>query len=293
MCGIMGYYCFGDKKPDKQSLTTMFELLESRGFDASGFAFIRDDNLIVHKEAIRSSILVQSQEWNELALPQIFIAHTRMKTQGTEQNNNNNHPLFTKGGLCIVHNGMINNDEEIFTRQKRDGECDSEAILAVLSSRSKGDKIKQVFDKLEGSFAFALIDRNDPDKLVLVKKDNPLELYYDERGDILYFCSEGNIMKQSLGIINESRRGFNLGERNYHHYTMENNHALTINKDGVESYKRYAPKREERSYPRYYRNDAIMIECPFCLGTTVYHDGKIFNRCEHCGQPLSEDDLYV
>jgi asparagine synthetase B (glutamine-hydrolysing) len=41
MCGIMGYYSFGNTLPDKDKITNMFSLLESRGRDASGFAFIK------------------------------------------------------------------------------------------------------------------------------------------------------------------------------------------------------------------------------------------------------------
>jgi len=66
MCGIMGYYCFGGTRPDKQKISTMFELLQSRGTDASGYAFLRDGNLIVQKAAIRSSIMIHSREWQEL-----------------------------------------------------------------------------------------------------------------------------------------------------------------------------------------------------------------------------------
>ena len=293
MCGIMGFYCFGIQKPDKKNITTMFELLESRGRDASGFAFLRDSNLVVHKAPIRSSIMVHSKEWQELDLPGVFIAHTRMKTQGSERNNNNNHPLYNKEGLCIVHNGMIHNDKEIFGKQKRDGEVDSEAILAVLSSKKKGDKIKRVFEKLEGCFAFACIDRNDPESLILVKKDNPLELFYDTAEDILYFCSESEIMKESLGIENSFKRGFNTGTGNYHSYSMENNYALILNSEGVESYKRYFPRREEW-YPRdYYKGDELMVECPYCLDMTLFNEGRLHNICQHCGQPITEEDLYV
>ena len=51
MCGIMGYYSFGNTMPDKDKITNMFSLLESRGRDASGYAFIKDNNLIVNKAA--------------------------------------------------------------------------------------------------------------------------------------------------------------------------------------------------------------------------------------------------
>ena len=67
MCGIMGYYSFGNTLPDKDKITNMFSLLESRGRDASGFAFIRDNNLIVHKDAMKSSEFVKTNEWKELS----------------------------------------------------------------------------------------------------------------------------------------------------------------------------------------------------------------------------------
>ena len=181
----MGYYCFSNKRPEKSALSTMFGLLESRGTDASGFAYLNGNRLVVHKAAERASELLKSKEWLRLDIPQMMLFHTRLKTQGSELNNANNHPLFTKAGLCIVHNGMIHNDEEIFAKKRRDAEVDSEAILALLSVKKKGDRIKDLFESLDGSFAIGIIDAAQPEKLTLVKKDNPIELYYDGGNDIL------------------------------------------------------------------------------------------------------------
>jgi len=299
MCGIMGFYCFGIEKPKKENITDMFSLLETRGRDASGFAFIREGELMVHKAAIRSSEMTATTTWKTLELSDNLIAHTRMKTQGSERNNANNHPIFNKQGLCLVHNGMIHNDKEIFGKNRRDAEVDSEAILAVLSSKVKGDRIRQVFERLEGSFAFALIDKHQPEQLVLVKKDNPIELYLDTERDILYFCSEQNIMREALKIKSRTQRGFNLGEGEYHHYTMENNHCLIINKEGVETYKRYSPKREVFRTLDYHGShssrfkDGLIVECPWCCAPTVFYEGRTHNQCENCGLDLNEEDLYV
>lgn len=298
MCGIMGYYSFANTLPDKNKITNMFSLLESRGRDASGYAFIKDNNLIVNKAPIKSSELVKTNDWKDLILPSSMILHTRMKTQGSEKNNANNHPLFSKNGIAIVHNGIIYNDKEIFGKKERDAEVDSESILHLLSVKTKGDRIKRLFDKVEGSFAVAVLDRNDPEKLILIKKDNPIDLYYDQMDDILYFCSEREIMQEALGIQKESLRGFNIGERGFHFYEMQNNYALTINRDGVESYQKYYPSKSKWfdrrfSYPG--RNDfeELIIECPYCLAQTTYYDGKLFNKCEVCGMGINEEDLYV
>ncbi len=298
MCGIMGYYSFGNTLPDKEKITNMFTLLETRGRDASGYAYIKNNKLSVNKAPVKSSELVNSAEWKELTLPKSMILHTRLKTQGTELNNGNNHPLFSKQGLCIVHNGMIHNDKEIFGRKSRDAEVDSESILYLLSTKGKGDKLKTLFDRIEGSFAVAVIDKTNPDKLILIKKDNPVVLYYNTDDDILYFCSERWIMQEALEIEKKSFRGFNLGEVNYHNYDMENNHVLIISKDGVESYKRYSPKAKwfNRAYQSYGADDESLITCPYCKSLTTYDNSKIFNTCEMCGLSIDEmdyEDIYT
>ncbi|MCB0732759.1 MAG: hypothetical protein KDC88_17180 [Ignavibacteriae bacterium] len=299
MCGIMGYYSFGNTLPDKNKLEKMFTLLETRGRDASGFAFIDPitNKLKVTKAPIPSSKLVHTPEWISLSLPKILIAHTRMKTQGDPKNNMNNHPIFNKDGMAIVHNGMIHNDNEIFSKKiKRDAEVDSEAILAILSQKHK-DAIQKLFDKIHGIFAVAVIDQSDPGKLLLIKKDNPIDIYYNSKDDILYFASEREIMQRALNLRSTYKRGFGIGEEDYHFYEMSNNHALTINKNGIESYKKYTPRN---SYGfgygcgiNNYLDDAILMECPYCFGSTYYNWTKLNNKCQHCGQFINEEDIYV
>lgn len=292
MCGIMGYYSFGRVLPDKDKIAVMFSLLETRGRDASGFAFIDNNQLIISKSPIKSSLFVKTKEWTEIVLPNMMILHTRAATQGSNKNNSNNHPLFNKQGVAIVHNGIIYNDKEIFGKNERDGEVDSEAILAVLSSKGKEDKIKKVFDRLDGSFAFASINKEEPDKLILVKKDNPIDLYYDTESDILYFCTERRIMQEGLSLKTKSHRGFNLGEGNFHFYEMKNNHGLVFNSEGVESYERYYTRKfYEKDFLYRTTRDEMLIECPYCLGTTIYHMDKLFNRCECCGVEINEEDI--
>ncbi|MBK6914983.1 MAG: hypothetical protein IPH11_15480 [Ignavibacteriales bacterium] len=298
MCGIMGFFSFGKTMPDKEKITNMFSLLESRGRDASGYAFIRDNNLIVNKAAIKSSEFVKTEDWKELELPSSMILHTRMKTQGSEKNNANNHPLFSKNGIAIVHNGIIYNDKEIFGKKQRDAEVDSESILHLLSMKMKGDKIKRLFERVEGSFAVAVLDKYQPERLVLIKKDNPIDLYYDSKDDIFYFCSEREIMQEALNIEKVSVRGFNLGEKDFHFYEMQNNYALFINREGVESYQKYYPSKSKwfdrrYSYPLASDFEEMIIECPWCLSPTTYYNGKLFNKCQVCGAEINEEDLYV
>jgi glucosamine 6-phosphate synthetase-like amidotransferase/phosphosugar isomerase protein len=293
MCGIMGYYSFGNTMPDKEKITDMFSLLETRGRDASGFAFIKNGNLFVYKAPIKTTDMIKTDEWKNLALPKSMILHARLKTEGSEKNNANNHPIYSKAGLALVHNGIVYNHKEIFGKKERDAEVDSEAILSILSLKGKGDKIKRLFERAEGSFAVAAINKAEPDKLTLIKKDNPIELYFDSENDILYFCSERDIMKETLGINTIKKRGFSLGEVNYHFYDMENNHALIINKEGVESYQKYFPKSYSWFDRRFdYSADKVLVQCPWCLCQTKYYYSKLFNKCEECGVSINEEDVY-
>ena len=287
----MGFYCFGTERPKKDQITEMFSLLESRGKDASGYAFVGKNKLIVNKAPIKSSDMVSTREWKELKLPGIMIFHTRLKTQGDQQFNENNHPLYNKQGLAIVHNGMIYNDNEIFTGKiKRDGDVDSEAILVAFSQKGK-DRIEKAFKVLEGSYAIAAIDTRTPDELILIRKDNPVELYFDPQSDILYFCSERWMMQKALGIRSRSQRGFNLGEDPFHYYEMENNHGLIIEKKGLHSYKKYYPKRiyRDRLFRESFTEDTV--ECPYCLSETRFFPGNLHNYCEYCGNPIEFDDV--
>ena len=95
-------------------------------------------------------------------------------------------------------------------------------------------------------------------------------------------------------------RGFNIGEGSYHSYEMENNHALVVNKDGVQSYKQYYINRasylyRDNNFASDYNslaNQEALLECPWCLEMTNFYKGRLFNKCRHCGMNLSEEDFY-
>jgi glucosamine 6-phosphate synthetase-like amidotransferase/phosphosugar isomerase protein len=309
MCGIMGYYAFGKKLPDKDKLTTMFIDLQSRGRDAAGFAYVKDNALVVAKKAVPSVVFVQEESWQNLELPKILIAHTRLGTQGAATNNMNNHPLFSKNGVAVVHNGIIYNDREIFGKEKRDAEVDSESILHILASKHKGDKLEKLFHKLAGSYSVAVIETSNPDRLTLIKKDNPLDLLFDTNDDILYFCSELDIIKRALAFEDKLYRGFNLGNLGCHTYEMSNQHALVVDNDEVELYREYKT-RHAYSYPREIRKpkkikksrttasaevrwdeDSEQVECPWCCNLTTINYGMLRNVCEVCGLEIEENDF--
>jgi len=274
MCGIMGFYCFGTIRPDKKQIADLFKLLESRGRDASGYAYLAkgiDGKFalrIMKSNVVASELLRRSSSWSNLQLPKMMIFHTRAMTKGSEKNNMNNHPLFTKDGLAIVHNGMISNDDVIFKNSQltRDAQVDSEAILATLASARKKqseDVINDVFKNVYGDYAVASIDAKRPDELLLFRHSNPIEVYYDKKKKIMYFCSERSMMQEALKIKQTYDHGFPIDENGFYYITFHDNHGLVINSSGVAAYKKYTPKtyyysnygHENRRYSSYYDYD--------------------------------------
>jgi len=76
---------------------------------------------------------------------------------------------------------------------------------------------------------------------------------------------------------------------------MDDNHALVINKNGIESYKKYQP-RYSFGYGDIVNDcfdDSLLMECPYCFETTHYSWIKLNNKCQHCRQYISEEDVYV
>jgi len=219
MCGITGYYTEGKNvKEAKSHLSDLLTASASRGVDAAGIGYIEGGQLEVIKQAVSAGEFVASREYKRFTKeknPQILIGHTRQSTKGKEQENKNNHPIFTKSGLAVVHNGILTNDEDIFREYKldRDAEVDSEVIVKLVDYFYRKQKtpniikaIQKATKAIRGGLAFAIIDQSQPN-LYLVASDNPLHLAYHIPTGIIYFASTEYILKAAL-----------LGERTYYNF---------------------------------------------------------------------------
>ena len=210
MCGIAGYY---NPKPEKyiHPQTNVADLLclsQSRGSDASGIGFIENGNLFNLKLPMPAYQFVATKNFKKTIKtikPYAVIGHTRMKTQGVASNNYNNHPIVTKSGIGIVHNGIISNDLYLFNHYnlKRDGEVDSEIIIKMIEFYKTGFKknttaITKAVKKIDGNQSVAMLDRNEPDTLYLWNEGNPLALALEIKTGVIYFASEIDILREML-----------------------------------------------------------------------------------------------
>ena len=182
MCGIVGAVA---GRNSVQVLIEGLKRLEYRGYDSAGVAVLNDRNATPTLHRVRSTGRVIELE--KLALAQglsgtIGIAHTRWATHGVPSENNA-HPHIS-GGVSVVHNGIIENHDEIRARLRRKGyefasETDTEVIAHLVHSNlhaSAGlfDAVRKSVADLVGAYAVAVVSENHPSSVVVARHGAPL-----------------------------------------------------------------------------------------------------------------------
>lgn len=166
MCGIVGYVGKNAVKIAVEKL----KLLEYRGYDSAGVAFISSGE-IACKKAVGRIVNLQEKitEYSDVA-----IAHTRWATHG-KVNEINAHPHSFGNEWSIVHNGIIENYKSIKKDVAFNSQTDSEAIAYLLEKYGKGLKsITSTISQLQGSYAFLALCKDKT--LYAVKNKSPLFL---------------------------------------------------------------------------------------------------------------------
>ena len=185
MCGIVGY--IGNKKA-KPILINGLLRLEYRGYDSAGVATLEQDGIKVIKNKGRVSELEKVSGIDSLD-GSIGIAHTRWATHGKPSNENSHPHVDGKNHFAVVHNGIIENYNELRTFLSNKGytfysQTDTEVVPNLIDyyySQDKTDDDKKVLravvsacSELKGSFALEIISSYLPEKMIVVRKDSPL-----------------------------------------------------------------------------------------------------------------------
>jgi len=179
LCGIVGY--IGDKKI-LPIIIDGLKRLEYRGYDSAGIALIGNDSYFVKTKG-RISLLEEKIN-NSYIDGNYFvgIGQTRWATHG-EPSDLNAHPhIDCKGEIFVVHNGIIENYDEIKKDLIEKGhrflsETDTEVVPHLIEEYYEGDILKAVLkavNKLRGSFALAILSKRERDKIIAVRKESPL-----------------------------------------------------------------------------------------------------------------------
>ena len=179
MCGIVGY--LGDKQAGN-ILITGLQRLEYRGYDSAGIA-LNNGELITHKAKGKVQDLIDLM--GKVPESTIGIGHTRWATHG-EPNDINAHPHLSQSGrLVMVHNGIIENYEALKSFLAGKGyqsvsDTDTEVLLNLIEFFQEREKLKLekavrlALNEVDGAYAIAVMDRDDPEKIVMARLGSPL-----------------------------------------------------------------------------------------------------------------------
>lgn len=181
MCGIIAAVA---KQNVAEFLLQGLQRLEYRGYDSAGMALLSNQKLQLQKCSGKVSDLKAAQEKNRID-GSIGIAHTRWATHGAATVANA-HPHLSHERIAIVHNGIIENhqalrDELTAKQYLFRSDTDSEVIAHLIHYYLQAEKslrlaVQCVITRLQGSYAFAVIDCQQANHLIAVREGSPLLL---------------------------------------------------------------------------------------------------------------------
>jgi glutamine---fructose-6-phosphate transaminase (isomerizing) len=187
MCGIVGAVADRDIVP---ILIEGLRRLEYRGYDSAGVAVLNGAGTLKRLRTVGKVRKLQDALEADPTAGGLGIAHTRWATHGVPSERNA-HPHISKDGIAIVHNGIIENHEELRAEARREGyeftsETDTEVIAHRIHHhlRVTGDLFKAVratVAELEGAYALAVVSQADPDRIVVAREGCPVVIGLGEQ----------------------------------------------------------------------------------------------------------------
>ncbi|HJM44340.1 MAG TPA: hypothetical protein QF644_00135, partial [Candidatus Poseidoniaceae archaeon] len=278
MCGIFGI--IGDKKTSKLLMHGL-KRMEYRGYDSSGICIVNG------KEFIRKRAVGELSNLEPLVvdLPdsECGIAHTRWATHGPPTVENAHPHMSPKLDVAVVHNGIIENEVELRKELRSidenlqfGSETDSEIVAHLLSNEIKNSGInmakakeeefiscwKTVLEKLEGSFALAVVIKGRKDFILFARKFAPLIISHD---------GEKGLLASDVSCV--------VGLTENVHYLDEGDWGL-INHAGVQIYNIDGEKVEKDPKKLEWKlGDAELGGYPTFMLKEIYEQPRVVRDC--------------
>jgi glutamine---fructose-6-phosphate transaminase (isomerizing) len=238
MCGITGY--IGNKDAFKLLLDGLKQL-QNRGYDSAGICTISDmGDFNLFKYATKKN-LSAIEKLESIKYKNNFngIGHTRWATHGpkTDENSHPHNCMFNE--ISLVHNGIIENYQKLKTflinnKYVFKSQTDTEVIVNLISFEYKKsnnflDAIKSTIDKLEGTYALCIINKNEPDKLYCVRHGSPLLI--SKGDDYVYIASEqSGLSYKSNSYICLNNKDICILEKKDDKITIKTSNKYTLRK---------------------------------------------------------------
>jgi len=180
MCGIVGAIAERNIVP---ILMEGLRRLEYRGYDSAGIAVLNGSEHLTRLRTVGKVKALQDAIDHSPTSGKIGIAHTRWATHGVPSERNA-HPHVSHDGLAIVHNGIIENHDELRDELKRAGyqfssETDTEVIAHRIHYHLQRvpdlfKAVRATVAELEGAYALAVVSEHDPERIILAREGCPV-----------------------------------------------------------------------------------------------------------------------
>lgn len=246
-CGIAGFMKLNrDCNIRYDNLEAMFEALEQRGTDATGFCYSRNKEPVVVKVADKATVALKSGKFKkhlELAAESPWgLFHCRAATNGSARNNKNNHPIYSRESL-IIHNGIVQSKK---IHKNKAGTTDTEDILLSLDKLGlKG------IEKISGSMAIAYHKFAEPNSFYLYRHWAPIQFWITD--SMIVFASTDFILEYAFVL--QKVKPMQLPEDSFYRLSPK----------GLKFINTYKPANGYL-YSNYYNSDFV--------GTTWYYNSK-------------------
>ena len=183
MCGIVGYV--GNEQAAPLILSGL-KKLEYRGYDSAGLAVCDEgtEKIAVVKAKGRLRALEEKTDGGRSVSGRCGIGHTRWANHG-EPSEGNAHPHQTDdGAVVLVHNGIIENYQELKEKLQKNGyqfhsATDTEVVVKLIDYYYKKtgaplEAIAKTMLRVRGSYAFGILFKDRPDRIYAARKESPL-----------------------------------------------------------------------------------------------------------------------
>ena len=183
MCGIIGYT---GHRPAVPIVVEGLRRLEYRGYDSSGVSFVQNRELRILRAPGKLKVLEDKLATVEHSLATTAIGHTRWATHGAPTETNAHPHLSFSGDICMIHNGIIENYQELKNELEKKGvifksETDTEVLVnCVQDELNNGSTMLEAFAKAlrraKGAYAVALLSKTQPNVVYAARHSAPLLL---------------------------------------------------------------------------------------------------------------------
>jgi len=243
MCGIIGYI---GKKPAFPILLSGLKRLEYRGYDSFGFSVLDGEKPFLFKKVGKISQFEQS-----FPNPNgtIGIAHTRWASTGAVTDANA-HPHFDcHKEIFLVHNGIIENYQEIKNRLIKEGhkfssETDTEVLCHLIEKYFKGnleEAMRKALREVKGAYGIAVVSPKDPEKIVVARFSSPLLLGIGN--------NELLVASDPAAVITHTRQVINLDDNEI--AVLKPDNFFILKEKPLETIEWTVEEAEKKGYPHF------------------------------------------